>query len=201
MLHALIAGARLATLACNGADGLPAISLLPMFLVPGEGAQGTLYGHLARANPQGTALRAAGRAVAVFRGPEAYVSPSWYPSKAETHRVVPTWNYEAVLASGAVEVFDDPARLLAVVTRLTEANEAGRAIPWAVADAPADFVAAQLKGIVGVAIRIEALTGKRKLSQNRATPDRDGAIAGLAGSEDARDRAAADAMARAARGD
>ncbi len=201
ILQALIAQARLALLACNGADGVPSLSHLPLYLVAEEGSQGVLYGHLAKANPQLAALAAAGRAVAVFQGAEAYVSPNWYPSKAEHHRVVPTWNYEAVHAHGSIEVFEDPARLHAVVSRLTALREAAQPRPWAVADAPEPFVAGQLKGIAGVALRIETLIGKRKLSQNRAATDRDGAMAGLAGSGDERDQAVAAAMARAARGE
>ncbi len=198
ILHALIRQARLALLASNGAGGLPELSHLPLFLVAEEGEHGVLYGHLARANPHWRGLAAAGRAVAVFRGAEAYVSPNWYPSKQEHHRVVPTWNYEAVHAEGPVEVIEDPARLLAIVTRLTEANEAAQPRPWQVSDAPEAFIAGQLKGIVGLALRIEVLTGKRKLSQNRPPADRDGAIAALAASPDPRDRATAAAMRQAA---
>ena len=199
ILHGLIREARLALLASNGPDGVPDITHLPLTLVAEEGGQGTLYGHVARGNPHWRRLaEAGGRAVAVFRGAEAYVSPSWYPSKAENHRVVPTWNYEAVHAEGPVTLIEDPAALLALVSRLTDQQEARRAQPWAVADAPAPFVAGQLKGIVGLALRIERLDGKRKLSQNRAAPDREGATAALAASEDPRDRATAAAMAEAA---
>jgi transcriptional regulator len=199
VLHALIRGARLAMLASNGPDGgVPDITHLPLTLAEEEGEHGTLHGHVARANPHWRRLAQAGRAVAVFRGAEAYVSPSWYPSKAEHHRVVPTWNYEAVHAEGPVTLIEDPAALHALVSRLTARHEARRAEPWAVTDAPEAFVAAQLKGIVGIALQIERLSGKRKLSQNRAPADRDGAIAGLAGSADPRDRAAAAAMAEAA---
>lgn len=198
ILHGLIRTARLAMLASNGPDGVPDITHLPLTLAE-EGPLGTLHGHLARANPHWRRLaEAGGRAVAVFRGAEAYVSPSWYPSKAEHHRVVPTWNYEAIHAEGQVELIEDPAALHALVSRLTARHEADRAEPWAVTDAPEAFVAGQLKGIVGLALRIERLSGKRKLSQNRAPADRDGAIAGLAASPDPRDRAAAAAMAEAA---
>lgn len=198
ILQALIRDARLATLASNGPDGVPDITHLPLTLVE-DGPLGALHGHVARANPHWQRLAGAGRAVAVFRGAEAYVSPSFYPSKAEHHRVVPTWNYEAVHAEGTVEIVEDPAALHALVSGLTTKHEAGRAQPWAVTDAPADFVAGQLRGIVGLVLRIERLSGKRKLSQNRAAADRDGAIAGLAASEDPRDRATAAAMAEAAR--
>ena len=197
ILHGLIRQARLATLVSNGAAGVPDISHLPLTL---DAETNTLIGHLARANPHGAALRAAGRAVAVFRGPEAYVSPNWYPSKAEHHRVVPTWNYEAVHAEGPIEIIDDAAALHGIVSRLTAEKEAAQPRPWAVSDAPAPFVAGQLKGIVGVVLRIETLIGKRKLSQNRAAPDRDGAEAGLAASDDPRDRDLAAAMRAAAEG-
>ncbi len=191
ILHGLIREARLALLVSNGAAGLPDITHLPLTL---DAERGELIGHLARANPHWQALRAAGRAVAVFRGAEAYVSPNWYPSKAEHHRVVPTWNYEAVHVEGPVEIIEDAARLHGIVSRLTAEKEALQPRPWSVADAPEAFVAGQLKGIVGLVMRIERLTGKRKLSQNRAAPDRDGAAAGLAGSADPRDRATAVAM-------
>jgi transcriptional regulator len=196
ILYGLIRAARLALLVSNGAGGVPDVTHLPLVLVEEEGV---LLGHVARANPHGEALRAAGRAIAVFQGAEAYVSPNWYPSKAEHHRVVPTWNYEAVHAEGPVEVFDDPARLHAVVSLLTDRQEASQPRPWAVTDAPAPFVAAQLKGILGISLRIERLAGKRKLSQNRAEQDRAGAEAGLAASADPRDRAVAEAMRTVAR--
>jgi transcriptional regulator len=194
ILHGLIRAARLALLVSNGPDGVPDVTHLPLLHDPSDEA--VLLGHVARANPHWRRLGAAGRAVAVFRGAEAYVSPNWYASKAEHHRVVPTWNYEAVQAEGPVEIIEDPARLLGIVTRLTEANEAAQPRPWAVADAPAAFVAGQLKGIVGLALRIERLTGKRKLSQNRTPADREGVIAGLDASTDPRDRATAAAMRR-----
>lgn len=195
VLHALIAEARLATLVSNGGAGVPDVSHLPLMLATEEGEHGTLHGHVARANPHWRSLAAAaGRAVAVFRGPEAYVSPSSYPSKAAHHRVVPTWNYEAVHAEGPIEIIEDADRLHALVTRLTERHEAGRASPWAVADAPEAFVAGMLRGIVGVALRIERLTGKRKLSQNRDAADRAGAAGALAESADPRDRAVAARM-------
>ncbi|MBK1658085.1 FMN-binding negative transcriptional regulator [Paracraurococcus ruber] len=195
ILFAIIRQARLAILASNGAGGVPEITHLPMTLVEEDGV---LLGHLARANPHWQALRGAGRALAIFQGVEGYVSPNWYPSKAEHHRVVPTWNYEAVHAEGPLEIIEDPARLHAIVSLLTQQQEAAQPRPWAVSDAPAPFVAAQLKGIVGLSLRIERLEGKRKLSQNRAAEDRAGAVAGLAASGDARDRAVAEAMREAA---
>ena len=176
---------------------MPDVTHLPLTLVEDEGV---LIGHVARANPHWQALRAAGRAIAVFLGAEGYVSPNWYPSKAEHHRVVPTWNYEAVHAEGPIEVIEDATRLHAIVSLLTRVKEAAQPRPWSVEDAPAPFVAGQLKGIVGLSLRIERLEGKRKLSQNRAEPDRAGAERGLAASEDRRDQAVAAAMRAAAEG-
>jgi transcriptional regulator len=113
-------------------------------------------------------------------GPDAYVTPSWYATKAETGKVVPTWNYVAVHASGPVEFFDDPERLLDAVRRLTDLHEGGRASPWAVSNAPPEFVRAQLRGIVGLRMPIARLEGKCKMSQNRTAADRAGVAAGLA---------------------
>lgn len=195
VLHAIMRAARLALVVSAAPDGgVPEATHLPLFLVPEEGPQGTLYGHVAKANPQWKGLAAAGAARAVFPGPEAYVSPSLYATKQEHGRVVPTWNYVAVHAIGPVEVFEDAARLQDVVSRLTALHEAPRADPWAVTDAPEAFVAGQLKGIVGIALRIETLIGKRKLSQNRGEADRAGVLAGLSASEEAADRAVAEAM-------
>lgn len=195
VLRGLIRSARLATLVSNGPDGVPDVTHLPLLLVEEEGAGDLVIGHFARGNPHWRRLGAAGRAVAVFLGVEAYVSPNWYASKAEHGKVVPTWNYEAVHAEGPVEIVEDAERLHAFVSRLTEAREAAQPRPWSVADAPAPFVAGQLRGIVGFSLRVERLVGKRKLSQNRAPADRAGAVAGLAASADARDRDAAAAMA------
>jgi len=195
VLHEIMRAARLALVVSAAADGgIPEATHLPFVLAEDEGPHGTLYGHVAKANPQWQGLAAAGAARAIFAGPEAYVSPSLYASKQDHGRVVPTWNYVAVHALGPVEVVEDAARLHAIVSRLTDRHEAPRAAPWAVTDAPDDFVAAQLKGIVGIVLRIETLIGKRKLSQNRAEMDRHGVKAGLAASEDARDREAAAAM-------
>lgn len=180
ILHRLMAQARLAVLVSNGAGGVPDVTHLPLMHSP---AQGIIIGHLARANPHWKALREAGRAIAIFQGAEGYISPSSYPSKAEHHRVVPTWNYEAVHAEGSVEIVEDAARLHEIVSSLTDLHEAGRAQPWRVTDAPEDFVQGQLKGIVGMVLRVETLTGKRKLSQNRSAADREGALAGLTGEQ------------------
>ena len=196
ILHAIIQEARLAILVSASADGVPEATHLPLQLAPDEGPHGTLYGHLAKANTHWRGLAAAGRARAIFLGPEAYVSPSFYASKKEHGKVVPTWNYVAVHAIGTVEIFEDTARLHALVDRLTNHHEAPRAEPWAVSDAPESFIASQLKGIVGLRFEIESLIGKRKLSQNRPEQDKHGVIEGLSNSQDAKDRDVAALMQR-----
>jgi transcriptional regulator len=183
-LHAMIREARLSLLVSNGADGFPEVSYLPLLLDETDGANGTLIGHLARANPHWKSLAEAGKAKAIFRGPDAYVSPAWYPTKQVHHRHVPTWNYEAVHAIGRVEVFDDAARLRAVVARLTSRFEASRAEPWTIDMAPPDYIEMMLKAIVGVRLTIEDLRGKRKMSQNRESVDRQGVRDALAASTD-----------------
>ena len=188
-LHAAMREARLANLVTATDEGLVATPL-PLLLAPEEGPCGTLYGHLARANSQWK-LPPRGDAMALFMGPDAYVSPSWYPSKLEHQKVVPTWNYVAVHAYGPTEFFEDPDRLLEVVTRLTNLHEQSRAEPWAVTDAPASFIRAQLRGIVGLRLPIARIEGKRKMSQNRSAGDRAGVAAGLAASDRASERAAA----------
>lgn len=180
-LHATISDARLANLVTATAEGLIATPL-PLLLAPEEGPHGTLYGHVARANPQWK-LPPVGEAMALFMGPDAYVSPSWYPSKQEHGKVVPTWNYIAVHAHGPAEFFDDPDRLLELVTKLTDRHEGPRAEPWAVTDAPPPFIQAQLRGIVGLRLPITRIEGKRKMSQNRSEADRRGVAAGLAASD------------------
>jgi transcriptional regulator len=178
--------ARLANFVTATDEGLVATPL-PLFLAPEEGPCGTLYGHLARANPQWT-LPPRGDAMALFQGPDAYVTPSWYASKLEHGKVVPTWNYIAVHAYGPAEFFEDADRLLGVVTRLTNLHERPRTEPWAVTDAPEAFIRAQLRGIVGLRMPITRIEGKRKMSQNRSAADRAGVAAGLAASDRATDR-------------
>lgn len=185
-LRAAMREARLATLVTATAEGLVATPL-PLFLDETEGALGTLYGHVARANRQWT-LEPAGEALAIFAGPDAYVTPSWYPSKHEHGKAVPTWNYVAVHAYGPVEFFEDRERLREAVTRLTELYERPRADPWAVTDAPESYVEAQLRGIVGLRLPIARIEGKRKMSQNRPQADRDGVAAGLGASASEADR-------------
>ena len=148
---------------------------------------GTLYGHVARANPQWR-VPPTGEAMALFMGPDAYVTPSWYEGKSRDGKVVPTWNYVAVHAYGPVEFFEDADRLLDVVTRLTDLHEPSRPQPWAVSDAPGDFIRAQLRGIVGLRLPITRIEAKRKMSQNRKAEDKANVKEGLSGSDDARKR-------------
>ncbi|MET0964429.1 MAG: FMN-binding negative transcriptional regulator [Noviherbaspirillum sp.] len=185
-LHETMRATRLANLVIATADG-PVASPLPLLLDDTEGPHGVLYGHVSRANPQWRQA-VLGEALAIFMGPDAYVSPSFYPSKQQTGKVVPTWNYIAVHAYGPIEFFHDAERLLRLVTRLTDMHEGRRAQPWAVSDAPADYIASQLKGIVGFRLPISRLEGKRKMSQNRSAEDRAGVAAGLAGSPDAMEK-------------
>lgn len=187
-LHALMRKFPLAALVSQGEDGLTA-DHLPLEFDATAGEHGTLFGHVARANPLWRS--ASGQPVlAVFSGPQAYVSPSWYPSKAVTHKVVPTWNYSVVHAHGVLEIVDEAPWLRGLVGRLTEHHEAARPAPWAVDDAPVDYVQQMLRAIVGIRIPVTRLVGKWKLSQNRTQPDREGVAAGLAaGGEEARDLA------------
>ena len=188
-LHQMIREVRLATVVTATAEGILA-SPLPLFLREDEGELGVLYGHLAKANPQWQKAPTA-EALAIFTGPDAYITPSWYAAKAEHGKVVPTWNYAAVHAYGAIEFFEDEASLHKVVSDLTAIHEGTRAAPWAVTDAPETFVASQLRGIVGLRISITRLEGKRKMSQNRPESDRAGVVAGLRESERPIDRVVA----------
>jgi transcriptional regulator len=178
ILHDAIRRTGLATLVTLTGDGLIA-SHVPMLLDPDPAPYGTLLGHLARPNPQAHGAAPGVQALAIFQGPDAYITPSWYATKRETGKVVPTWNYVTIHAYGPVEFFHDTERLRAIVTRLTDRQEQARAEPWAVTDAPADFIDGMLKGIVGFAVPITRLEGKWKMSQNRPAADRAAVIGGL----------------------
>ncbi|TWB20700.1 PaiB family negative transcriptional regulator [Nitrospirillum amazonense] len=180
VLHQAMAAIGLANLVTVGVDGIPQASPLPLLLRADEGPYGTLYGHVARANPQWRETPAGSPALAIFMGPDAYITPSWYATKAETGKVVPTWNYATIHARGPITFFEDTGALLDLVTSLTDRHEGGRAAPWAVADAPADFIQAQLRGIVGFRLMLTSVAGKWKMSQNRPAADRDGTANGLA---------------------
>lgn len=176
-LHAAMQAVALPVMVTTGPNGMIA-SHLPLLLDPDLGPNGTLRGHLARANPQAN-LPEGTETLVIFQGPEGYISPSYYPSKAEHGKVVPTWNYIAVHAYGPIRWLHDAAEKLQLVDDLTRRHEAGRANPWQVTDAPADFIAGMLKGISAFSIEITRLEGKFKLGQNRPEPDRLGATEGL----------------------
>lgn len=189
-----IRAARLANFITATGEG-PLATPLPLFLAENEGEHGVLYGHLAKANPQWR-VPPLGDGLAIFMGPDAYVSPGWYAAKREHGKVVPTWNYITVHAHGPVEFIEDSERLLRIVEQVTTLKEKSQATPWQVNDAPPDFVAAQLRGIVGIRMPITRLEGKRKMSQNRSAADRDGVAAGLADSNDPLDRQVAELIPR-----
>ncbi len=194
VLHGAIRECRLATLVTvNG--GVVTASHVPLTLDSEPAPYGTIYGHLARANGQWRDVAPDTEALAIFQGPDAYITPSWYAAKRETGKVVPTWNYVAVHAYGRVRFFDDAERLRGLVRRLTEMHEGERAAPWAVADAPVGYIDAMLKAIVGVELPISRLEGKWKMNQNRQESDIEGVMAGLEGSARAGDRAVAGVMA------
>jgi len=194
-LHAHIAATGFAAVVTVGAQG-PIVSYIPLLLDPGVGPYGMLSGHLARANPQWKESDLTIPAVAAFVGPDAYVSPGWYPSKQEHGKAVPTWNYSVVQARGRLEIIDDRDQLIAHVTALTDKHEGRFEAPWQVSDAPADYLERQLRGIVGIRMVIDALEGKAKLSQNRSAADQAGVVAGLRTSGQDRDRAVAALMER-----
>lgn len=175
----------LGMLVTHGPEGLDA-DHLPFEFEPGAGgAPDRLIAHVARANPLWQRCPTGTPVMVVFRGPEAYVSPNWYPSKHDAHRQVPTWNYAVVHAHGTLTVHDDERFVRRVVARLTRTHEArtheaGGPRPWKMGDAPADYLDAMLRQIVGIEVTLTALVGKVKASQNKAPADREGAADGLA---------------------
>jgi transcriptional regulator len=169
---------------------------LPLVLERSVGPLGTLRGHLARANPHAKQLATgAAPAIVLFSGPDAYITPNWYPLKAEDGRVVPTWNYVAIHAFGTAVLREDPEYLRSHLETLVARHEAARSMGWKVSDAPEDFIAQQMRAIVGLEIRIDRLEGKWKMSQNRSAADIDGVIAGLAASGSPADRVVANIVA------
>jgi transcriptional regulator len=189
-MHAQILASGLATLITVGEQG-PIVSHLPMLL---DAEAGTLTGHLARANPQWKDSDFSRHAFAMFMGPDAYVSPNWYPSKAEHGKAVPTWNYSMIYVRGTIETFEGAEELRTHVTALTQRFERDSAQPWQVSDAPEDYLQRQFKGIVGLTLKIDTIEGKAKLSQNRTKADRDSVTAALSVSERYNDRAVGSLM-------
>lgn len=191
-LHALIDAHPLGLVVSNGPRG-PVANAVPFLIDPAAAPKGRLSAHLARANPHWQMLAAApdDPVLIVFQGTNSYITPSWYATKRQTGKVVPTWNYVMVQARGRARIIEDRDWLARQIGALTERHEACRAAPWAVADAPADFVAMQLRAIVGVEIDIDEIAGKWKVSQNRPAADRAGVAEGL------EESGAADALAMA----
>jgi transcriptional regulator len=177
VLKALIRAHPLATLVTAGTGGLMA-NLVPFILAETPDGD-VLRAHMARVNDQLASLREVDEALVIFQGPEAYITPSWYATKAEHGKVVPTWNYVVVQAWGRPQVIDDPHWLLAQIGELTRSQERGRRDPWAVTDAPEDYIAAQVRGIVGLEIPIRRIEGKWKASQNQPEANRQGVVQGL----------------------
>jgi transcriptional regulator len=184
-VHELLARHRAADLVTVGPGGLTA-TMLPFLF---DARRRTLRGHLARNNDHWRTVDGA-LALVIVRGPDAYISPSWYATKAEHGRVVPTWNYVTAHVHGVVTVHDDPAWVGDLVRELTDRHEAGRATPWSVDDAPPRFYAGQLRAIVGIELAIERIEAKFKLSQNRPAADVDGVIEGLRAAGDPESAAA-----------
>lgn len=178
VLHDLIRTHPLGLLITAGPGGLQA-NPVPFLVDAAEGPHGRLRAHLARPNPQVGDLAAVDTCLVVFQGPQHYITPSWYATKRETGKVVPTWNYVTVQVRGRPTIIEDAVWLRRQLDELTEHQEQDRAAPWAVDDAPARFVAGQIKGIVGLTIPIDRIDGKWKVSQNRSASDRAGVAAGL----------------------
>ncbi len=176
--HALVRAHPLGLLITAGQSGLIA-NPVPFLLDAAASQKGTLRLHVARANGQWRDIEAGAEVLAVFQGANSYVTPSWYKTKQETGKVVPTWNYAIVQAKGSARVIEDANWLLAQITAITRQQEGAREKPWAVGDAPDDFIRAQMKGIVGIEIEISSIEGKWKVSQNRPVADREGVATGL----------------------
>jgi transcriptional regulator len=187
ILHALMRAHPFATLIISAASGIEA-NHLPLLLGERSAGQVGLSGHFSKGNPLLRAFEESGDglpALAIFHGPEHYISPGWYPSKAADGKAVPTWNYTVVHAHGVLRAMQDPARLRAHLDALTAGQETGRSPPWSPTDAPEDYLASMMKGIVGFNMEIERLEGKWKLGQNRSAEDCAGVFRGLAGEDSA----------------
>jgi transcriptional regulator len=193
--HQLVRSHPLGTLVTFGSAGLSA-NHVPFEIDPDPAPLGTLRAHVARANPVWREFSKDVEPLVIFQGPQSYVTPSWYQTKKETGKVVPTFNYIVVHAYGAMRVIEDAGWLRKFVGGLTDRFEASRPQPWAIGDAPEDFIAMQLRAIVGIEIRLTRLVGKWKTSQNRPAPDQEGVVAGLCESDDPVAHAMAAAIAR-----
>lgn len=186
-MHALMRAHPFAILVTHGADGLTATHLPTVLKVDAASPLGRIECHLARPNPQWKSFAADAEALIIFQGPEAYIRPGWYPSKAEHGKAVPTWNYAAVHVYGPLRVINDKAWLLAHVGELSDQQEAPYEARWSMADAPSSYLDVMARGIVGLTLEITRLEGKMKMSQNRDPGDRAGVVQGLDGRGEARD--------------
>jgi transcriptional regulator len=178
VLHKLMKDQPFASLITMGSSGLFA-SHIPMVLEQ-NGTLGQLRGHISRANTQWRDYTPSAEALAIFSGPQHYITPNWYLEKQETGKVVPTWNYVVVHAYGYLKIIEDGAWLVTHLASLTNIHEAALPVPWKIEDAPADYIASQVKGIVGLEMEVTRLEGKWKVSQNRSEQDRNGVAKGLA---------------------
>jgi transcriptional regulator len=197
LLHQLVRDHPLGLLITQGEQGLDA-NPIPFLLDAEPGRPGVLCAHVARANPVWREARTDVETLVVFQGPQAYITPNWYPGKADTGKVVPTWNYVTVHARGKLVVRDDAQWLRGLVTRLTQRHELTQPKPWAVSDAPADYIDSMLRAIVGIEIPLDSLRGKWKMSQNRPAADREGLSRGLRGQGDEASAAVAACIERTA---
>ena len=189
--HALMRAKPFATLVTNGSEGLYATHLPTVLKTDGASTLGRIECHVARPNPHWRTFAPDADALMIFQGPEAYIRPGWYPSKAEHGKVVPTWNYAVVHAYGRLETVEDPAWLLTHVSELTRQQEAPHETPWATSDAPESYLAVMARGIVGLKLAITRLEAKAKMSQNREARDSEGVVRGLTERGERQDAAAA----------
>ncbi len=198
VLHDLIKAHPLGSIVTLCQAGLN-VNHIPFLIDPARSEHGTLRGHVARANPMWTDFSNTTESVVIFQGPQAYISPNWYPSKHENGKAVPTWNYAVVHAHGFLTIREDADWILQLVSDLTNAHESTQRLPWQVSDAPKDYIDKLLGAIVGIEIPINRLVGKWKVSQNRSDADRLGIAAGLQSKNTEASRAAADTVIKALR--
>lgn len=199
-VSALMQSHPLGAWVCHSRDGLVA-NHVPFFLDRTRGPHGVLMGHVARANPVWRLLSAGTPSVVMFQGAESYITPSWYPTKGEHGKVVPTWNYVVAHAHGTARAMQEPDWMLDMLNRLTDSQESRQASPWRVSDAPSGYIEKLVRGIVGIEIPIDRLEGKFKASQDEATPDRHGTVKGLQSNISDRSRAMAELVRSALAGD
>ena len=190
VLHGLMRSHPLAALVTLGASEL-LVSHIPMLFDAGDGPFGTLRGHVARANPLWQQLGREIESVAIFQGPQTYITPSWYPSKHAHGKAVPTWNYAVVHAHGRARAVEDPVWLLSHLSAMTDEQESRQALPWKVSDAPSEYIDRMMQAIVGIELPVTTLRGSWKLSQNRPLADRLGVAAGLQSRDDGQSRSVA----------